>query len=61
MRVKVKVHNGDRVYDSETLPIMIVLSEADKKNIANMDPGTTKYCSFPDGCDTHVIKEWMKA
>jgi hypothetical protein len=56
--MKVKV--GDKVYDSEKEPIMVILSESDKKNISNMLSDATKYCSFPDGMSLEYVKEFMK-
>jgi len=60
--MKVKV--GNKIYDSEEEPIMVVLSKEDKNNIANMKEETTKYCSYPDDPqwleDTYKkIIEWM--
>jgi hypothetical protein len=40
---------GDKYYNSNKEPIMIILSEQDKKNIASMiGHKETKYCSYPD-------------
>jgi hypothetical protein len=55
-----KVKIGDTVYDSEKQPIMVILSNDDKKNIENMLPEATKYCSFPDGVEIQIIKDFMK-
>lgn len=55
MKVKIK----DIVYDAEEEPIMIILTKADKKNIINMLPAATKYCSYPDTYDLKTIKEFM--
>jgi len=55
--MKVKV--GDKVYDSNDTPIMVILSDEDKDNISNMAPEGTKYCSFPDHIDTEWIAKWM--
>jgi len=43
-----KAKIGDKIYDSEKEPIMIILSDSDKKNITNMDPEATKYLSYPE-------------
>jgi len=56
MRVKV----GNRVYDSEEQPVMVVLSDSDKKNIAEMLPECTMYTAFPEYCTGREIEEWMK-
>ena len=61
--MKVKV--GDKIYDSEFEPVMVILTEGDKKNITNMYPKANKYCVYPDGeewtkDDHKKIKDWMK-
>lgn len=57
--MKVKV--GDRVYSYLKQPVMVVLAEQDKKNIANMPPEATRYCSYPtEGWTKEEILEWMK-
>jgi hypothetical protein len=55
-----KVKIGDTVYDSEKEPIMIIISNDDKKSIENMLPEATKYCSFPNGVEMQIIKDFMK-
>ena len=60
--MKVKV--GNKVYTGEDEPIMVILTEQDKKNIANMFPDATKYCSYPDdeewkNDDYKKIFDWM--
>jgi len=49
-----KVKIGDRIYDSDHQPVMVILSDQDKKNISNMDPKANRYCVYPDG------EEWQK-
>jgi hypothetical protein len=57
--MKIKV--GNKIFNSENQPIMIILSEEDKYNIRNMDNNATKYCSYPDdGFDEQDIIEFMK-
>lgn len=57
--MKVKV--GDRVYDGEKEPVMVILSDDDKKNIASMSPKDTKYCSFPtSGVTPGEVQEWVE-
>ena len=57
-----KVKIGNVIYDSTEEPIMLILSQEDKSNIANMAPDATKYCSFPDN-EVKLTKEdiqtWM--
>jgi hypothetical protein len=55
-----KVKIGNTIYDSNEEPIMLILSELDKKNITWMATDATKYCSFPDDYDLDDIKEFMK-
>ena len=58
MRVKV----GNKVYDGENEPIMVILTDQDKENITNMHPECTKYCMHPveDQWTAEAIKEWMR-
>lgn len=61
--MKVKV--GNKIYDSEHEPVMVILSDQDRINIENMHPKANKYCVYPDGeewtkDDHKKIKEWMK-
>lgn len=56
MRVKI----GDTIYDSEKEPLMVILSNADKKNIGNMVSEASRYACFPDGFgDTQKMRGWM--
>jgi len=59
---KMRVKIGDKVYDSELEPIMLILSSEDKKNISSMTPKAKKYCSFPDSPEytEERILEFMK-
>ncbi len=54
-----KVKIGDKIYDGEQEPVMVILSDADKKNIRNMSTECTKYASFPEGLNTEEIAQWM--
>ena len=55
-----KVKIGDKIYDTEVQPIMIILSDKDKENISNME-ATTKYCGYPnEGWSEEEIIEFMK-
>jgi hypothetical protein len=55
MQVKV----GDKIYDGEKEPVMVILADQDKENIKNMRPDNTKYCMFPDTWTEKEIKKWM--
>jgi hypothetical protein len=56
--MKVKV--GDTIHNAEDEPIMVILTDQDKKNITNMAPEATRYCCFPSDFSTEEIEEWMK-
>jgi hypothetical protein len=55
-----KVKIGDKIYDASEEPILLILTQEDKKNIENMTPDTTKYCAFPDNTSLEFVKEFMK-
>ena len=55
MRVKI----GNKIYDSKIEPIMLILEEYNKEDIANMAEETNKYCEFPDGMNTNEVAKFM--
>lgn len=56
-----KIKIGDKIYDANDVPIMIILSQADKDNIGNMLEDNFKYCSYPaTGYSEDQIREFMK-
>lgn len=60
--MKVKV--GNKIYDGENEPVMVILSKGEKEQIANMDPDATKYCVYPEkdewtADEYKKIKAWM--
>ena len=50
---------GNDFYDSDDLPIMLILDETDKDNISNMGK-QTKYCRFPKDTKDVDIVNFMK-
>ena len=56
--MKVKV--GNKIYDAENEPIMVILNDNDKENIARMLPDATKYCGYPDDYDIEEVKKFIK-
>jgi hypothetical protein len=56
--MKVKINNI--IYNSEVQPIMMILNNQDRKNISEMDPTCTKYCSFPDNYNIEDVKKFMQ-
>lgn len=60
--MKVKV--GDKIYDGEQEPVMVILNDMEKDQIKNMSPKTHKFCVYPDTeewnkNEYHKIKKWM--
>lgn len=56
--MKVKV--GNTIYDSNDEPVMVILSDVDKKNISQMYDECSKYCGYPEGIPESDIEEFMK-
>ncbi len=58
--MKVKV--GDKIYDGKKEPVMAILTDQDKENIANMLPECTRYCIYPKSFfkDTDACLDWME-
>lgn len=54
--MKVKV--GNKIYDGEKEPVMVILNEYDKANITHMGK-QTKYCSFPEEISEQEILDFM--
>lgn len=54
-----KVKIGDKVFDGNKEPVMVILSDEDKLNIRHMRKTCMRYCSYPEGFDSDEIKEWM--
>lgn len=55
--MKIKV--GTKIYDGDEEPVMVILSDKDKCNIANMPADKTQYCSFPVDANVDEITKWM--
>lgn len=47
------------VFDGEDVPVAVILTDKDRENIANMAPGATIYCVFPDDVPVPVIQQWL--
>ena len=54
-----KVKIGKFLFDPEMTPVMLVLNEKDKANIAMMDEDANSYAAFPDGYDHESVQRWM--
>lgn len=55
-----KVKIGNKIYDPNNEPIMLILDDQDKENIKNMLPSASKFIIFPDHMDTKKIEEWAE-
>ena len=52
---------GNKLYNPEDQPIMIILTDQDKENIKNMLPKCKKYCVYPSNeYSKEKILKWMK-
>jgi len=54
-----KVKIGDKIYDSNVEPIMLILDDIDKQRISWMGD-QHKYCSYPDGTEVNKIIKFME-
>ena len=54
-----KVKIGNKIFDSENQPIMVILTDIDKQNIVNMSTECTKYASYPETMSESEIQAWM--
>ena len=59
--MKVKV--GNRVYDCEDQPIMVILTTIDRANISRMTIEATRYAMFSGDCKMtkEEREQWMDA
>ena len=55
-----KVKIGNRIFDSNNEPIMIILGEQDRNNIKNMHENATKYCCYPSNLEAETIENFME-
>lgn len=55
-----KVKIGDKIYDGNDEPVMVILSKKDRENIEQMPDSSTKYCSYPEGMPEEEARSFMK-
>ena len=54
-----KVKIGDTMYDSGEQPLMVILSEAERAEIAALPKDESMYCCYPAHLDTERVELWM--
>ena len=54
-----QVQIGNHIYDANTEPIMLILSNNEKEQICNMHPDAERYCQYPDSFSKDEIFEWI--
>lgn len=54
-----KVKIGDKIYDSNEEPVMLILDDTDKENIKNMDSDKYKFITHPKAMSVEDVKEWI--
>ena len=55
-----KIVIDNQIFTADKHKIMVILSETDKKNIANMAPKATAYAEYDDVIPEQQIETWMK-
>ena len=57
--MKIKIE--DVWYDTEEVPVLIILEKNDVENIGSMPRGYNKYASFPENYFESIddVKKWM--
>jgi hypothetical protein len=55
-----KVKIGDKIHDAEEEPILVILTESDKQNIANLPPNAPGYLVFPESSDVDQLTIWAR-
>lgn len=54
-----KVKIGNKLYDSNEEPIMLILTDDDKQNIAKMLEDKFKFISYPTGTPIEKVREFI--
>ncbi len=55
-----KVKIGNKIYDSDEEPIMVILDDYNKHDISHMAEDDKKYCVFPTDLSEDQAREFMK-
>jgi hypothetical protein len=54
-----KVKIGNRIYNSNDEPIMIIFDIGEKGLVEDMRPQDMKFCAYPQGTDAKTIEHFM--
>ncbi|HEY5563417.1 MAG TPA: hypothetical protein VIK72_16985 [Clostridiaceae bacterium] len=54
-----KVKIGNTIYDSQEVPILVILDDQEIRHMQDMPSNTHLYCSFPDDSKDEDITEFM--
>jgi hypothetical protein len=54
-----KVKIGNKIYDGEKEPVMVILTDYDKENISQMIKKAHKYAQFPSNMTEEEMKKFM--
>lgn len=55
-----KVKIGNKMYNEEDEPILLIIGSEEKNFIKNMSKDSYKYCSYPDAITEDAIVNFMK-
>ena len=58
--LKMKVKIGKKIYDSKEEPIMLILTDYNKKHISDMSPDNFKYCEYPENMSAEQAMTFMR-
>ena len=54
-----KVKIGDDVFDSDEMPIMVILTPEERSLIADMSPNDERFCAYPSNRQPCEIEDFM--
>jgi len=54
-----RVRAGDTIYDSEAVPVIIEVTEEEKRILADMPEGTNRLALFASERDKHWVQQAM--
>ena len=54
-----KIAVAGKLFDPNFYAMILILTDKDKENIANMDPEATMYYAYPDGFSAKDIQRFL--